>query len=317
MLATALDRLGLIDEYQASSLQPRIAGHGPTLYQSGLPEHATPGTRLGDAAPQRRGGHALPARLTRRRLFRLRPSPSNGSRPDLSRPPTAARPARIACGSTSTMNELLPSLPRLTAFLAAAFVLAVTPGPGVVYIVTRTLSQGRACGLASVAGVALGNFFNAAAASIGMAALLAASGSAFEVVKYAGAAYLCYLGFRALRSGPSRATEVAAASSHWQVLGQGFVVALLNPKTTLFFAAFLPQFMEPTAAPMPQALALGAIFVATAAVSDSGYVLLASALSPALRSARGTLGIGRYFAATVFFALGIYAAVSGLRPGRA
>lgn len=215
------------------------------------------------------------------------------------------------------MNELLPSLPRLTAFLAAAFVLAVTPGPGVVYIVTRTLSQGRACGLASVAGVALGNFGNAAAASIGMAALLAASSSAFEIVKYAGAAYLCYLGVRALRSKPSGAPEVAAASGHWQVLGQGFVVALLNPKTTLFFAAFLPQFMEPTAVPMLQALALGAIFVATAAVTDSGYVLLSAALSPALRTSRSALGYGRYVAAAVYFALGIYAALSASRPSRA
>lgn len=215
------------------------------------------------------------------------------------------------------MNDLLPSLPRLTAFLAAAFVLAVTPGPGVVYIVTRTLSQGRACGLASVAGVALGNFGNAAAASIGMAALLAASSSAFEIVKYAGAAYLCYLGFRALRSKPSGAPDVAAASGHWQVLGQGFVVALLNPKTTLFFAAFLPQFMEPTAVPMLQALALGAIFVATAAVTDSGYVLLAAALSPALRTSRSALGYGRYVAAAVYFALGIYAALSASRPSRA
>lgn len=215
------------------------------------------------------------------------------------------------------MIELLPSLPLLSAFLAAALVLAVTPGPGVVYIVTRTLAQGRACGLASVAGVALGNFGNAAAASIGLAALLAASATAFDVVRYAGAAYLCYLGVRALGSKTSEPPDEASPSGKWRVLGQGFVVALLNPKTTLFFAAFLPQFMEPTAAPVLQALTLGTVFVAVAAASDSGYVLLASALSPALRASRRAIGIGQYASAAVYFALGLYAAVSGARPGKA
>lgn len=213
------------------------------------------------------------------------------------------------------MNELLPSRPLLLAFLAAACVLALTPGPGVVYIVTRTLTQGRARGLACVAGVALGNFANAAAAAIGMAALLASSSLAFELVKYAGAAYLCYLGIHALRSESSEAPLITATSGNFQVLGQGFLVAVLNPKTTLFFAAFLPQFMQPTAAPMVQALTLSAIFVAVAAASDCGYVLLASALSPALRTSRGAVGFGRYVCAAVYFALGLYAALSGSRSG--
>jgi hypothetical protein len=85
----------------------------------------------------------------------------------------------------------------------------------------------------------------------------------------------------------------------------------------LFFAAFLPQFMQPTAAPVLQALALGTVFVAVAAASDSGYVLLASALSPALRASRGAIGVGQYVPAAVYFALGVYAALSGARPGRA
>jgi len=216
-----------------------------------------------------------------------------------------------------TMNEILPSLPVLLVFLAATVVLAVTPGPGVVYIVTRTLAQGRACGLASVAGVALGNFGNATAASVGLAALLATSATAFEWVQYAGAAYLCYLGVQALRSQPPGTPGQTAASSKLQVLGQGFLVALLNPKTTLFFAAFLPQFMQPTTAPVLQALVLSTIFVVVAAASDAGYVLLASVLSPALRASRRSAGLGRYVAATVYFALGIYAALSGSRPGKA
>jgi threonine/homoserine/homoserine lactone efflux protein len=214
------------------------------------------------------------------------------------------------------VNELLSSLPLLLAFLLAAFVLAITPGPGVLYIVTRTLAQGRASGLASVAGVALGNLANAAAASIGLAALLAASTAAFEAVKYAGAAYLCYLGIQALRSKPSGTSSEQLLSNRWRALGHGFVVAALNPKTTLFFAAFLPQFMQPTSAPVLQALTLGATFVVVAAATDSGYVLLASALSPALRTSQSTLRRGSYIAAAVYLGLGIYAALSGSKPGK-
>jgi threonine/homoserine/homoserine lactone efflux protein len=216
----------------------------------------------------------------------------------------------------NTMTELLPPLPLLLAFLAAAVVLAITPGPGVVYVVTRTLANGRSSGLASVAGVALGNLGNAAAASIGLAALLATSAAAFDVLRFAGAAYLCYLGVQALRSPPVQQSNALAPSSHGRVLGQGFLVALLNPKTTLFFAAFLPQFMVPTAAPVWQALALGAIFVFIAALTDTGYVLLASVLAPALRASKGATSLGRFGSALVYFALGIYAAFSGSRPAK-
>jgi threonine/homoserine/homoserine lactone efflux protein len=215
------------------------------------------------------------------------------------------------------MNTLLPSLPLLAAFLAAAFVLAVTPGPGVLYVVTRTLSQGRASGFASVAGVAIGNLGNAAAASVGLAALLASSATLFEVLRYAGAAYLFYLGVQALRRGSAATSSSATQASHWQVLRQGTLVALLNPKTTLFFAAFLPQFMQPTSAPVLQALALGSIFVGLAAVSDCTYVLAAAAIYPALQASPKGIGLGRYAAALVYFLLSIYAAVAGSRPGKA
>lgn len=212
------------------------------------------------------------------------------------------------------MTDLLPSTPLLLAFLAAAFVLAVTPGPGVVYVVTRTLAQGRACGLSSVAGVALGNFANAAVASLGLAAVLATSAAAFDAVRYAGAAYLCHLGVQALRAQPSAAAGEAAPSGNWRAMGQGFVVALLNPKTALFFAALLPQFMQPSAVPVAQALALGAVFVAVAAASDAAYVMLAAAVAPKLRAAGGAAMVGRWTTAAVYVALGVYAAVSGSSP---
>lgn len=178
------------------------------------------------------------------------------------------------------MMDILPPWPLLTAFLVASFVLAVTPGPGVLYIVTRSVSQGQTSGLASVAGVALGNFLNAVGAAIGLAALLALSSATFLVVKYAGAAYLVYLGVKAIHSRSTHGESVIAGRANLlPVFRDGFIVALLNPKTALFFAAFLPQFMNPEAAPMLQSVALGALFVAIAAVTDTAYVAAASSIA--------------------------------------
>lgn len=194
--------------------------------------------------------------------------------------------------------------------------LAVTPGPGVLYIVTRTLSQGRAAGLASAAGVALGNLANAVAASLGLAVLLAASSLAFSVLKLAGAAYLVWLGIQMLRRPATDAAGAPPADAPARIFRQGFVVALLNPKTTLFFAAFLPQFIDPAAAAGPQALALSVLFVGIAALTDSAYALLARAVMPLLRRGGGEARWGRLAAAAVYFALGLYAALTGTRPSR-
>src|SRR5690242_17735750 len=140
------------------------------------------------------------------------------------------------------MDALFPPLPLLGAFLAASLVLAVTPGPAVFYIVTRSVTQGRISGLASVAGVALGNLGNAIGASLGLAALFAISSLAFTVVKYLGALYLVYLGVQALRRPRSEGNAATVdaqlpASALRRIFADGFVVALLNPKTALFFAA--------------------------------------------------------------------------------
>lgn len=206
---------------------------------------------------------------------------------------------------------LVPTGTALCAFLAATLVLALTPGPGVVFIVTRTLAQGRAAGLASVAGVALGNLTNAVGASIGLAALFAASSLAFTVVRWAGAAYLVWLGIQALRQPAAVADAAAPARATPRTLFRdGFFVALLNPKTTLFFAAFIPQFLRPDGSQAAQALTLSILFVAIAAVTDSGYALLAGWMKPLLRS---TAGKGRYLSALVYFALGLYAAFGGSR----
>lgn len=205
----------------------------------------------------------------------------------------------------------------LLAFLAASVVLAVTPGPGVIYIVTRTLAQGRAAGVGSIAGVACGNFVNALGASLGLAALFAVSSLAFMLVKYAGAAYLIYLGVKMLRGAPrvedSRALTPAPVG---RLFREGVLVALLNPKTTIFFAAFLPQFMHPGMPALPQAVMLGAIFVVVAATSDLGYVLLATALAPRFARAGAAPGWGRYASGGALIALGVASAMAGQRSAR-
>ena len=196
--------------------------------------------------------------------------------------------------------------------------VAVTPGPGVLYIVTRSLVQGRRFGLTSVAGVALGNLGNALAAAFGLAALFAVSSLAFSLVKFAGALYLVYLGLQMLRASPAVpvATEaLPSAIPLRRIFRDGFVVALLNPKTTLFFAAFLPQFLSGGAAPMAQSVLLGALFVGIAAVTDSLYALAAGAVAPLLRG-QGMRRVGRALGGGMFIGLGLLAAFAGSRASK-
>jgi threonine/homoserine/homoserine lactone efflux protein len=194
-----------------------------------------------------------------------------------------------------------------SAFLIASFILAVTPGPGVLYIVTRSLTQGRRFGLASVVGVALGNLGNAVGASIGLAAVFAVSAVAFIVVKYLGAVYLLYLGVQAIRAPRiGEATAAPAPASLGRIFRDGFVVALLNPKTAVFFAAFLPQFMNAQTPAIVQSVTLGSIFVAIAALTDTAYALAAGALAPALVRARGVRAAGRYVTGGAFVGLAVY-----------
>ncbi|HUN94228.1 MAG TPA: LysE family translocator [Burkholderiaceae bacterium] len=209
----------------------------------------------------------------------------------------------------------LPSWPLLAAFLAASLVLAVTPGPGVFYIVTRTLAQGRRAGLASVGGVAAGNLANGIAAIAGLAAVFAVSAFAFTVVKFAGAAYLIILGVRALRHADAAPPPARFdRSPPWKILRDGFFVALLNPKTAIFFAAFLPQFIPPGADPGRQGIALAAIFVALAATTDCAYALAASRIAPRLLAWRGARRAGRLLTATAFIGLGVFTAAGSHRP---
>jgi threonine/homoserine/homoserine lactone efflux protein len=193
----------------------------------------------------------------------------------------------------------------------------VTPGPGVVYIVSRTLAQGRGAGLASVGGVAAGNLCNAVGAALGLAALFAVSSLAFTVVKFAGAAYLVTLGIKALRRPPRGVPGAAfAAPRKGRIARDGFLVALLNPKTALFFAAFLPQFMDGASPAALQGALLGVVFVAIAAATDSAWVLAAHVASARLGTTNRFEALGRWAQAATYFGLGLFTAATGSRTGR-
>jgi len=173
--------------------------------------------------------------------------------------------------------DLLTS-PLLGLFLLAAFALAITPGPGIAYVLARTVSGGRADGLASTAGTALGGMVHVVAAAAGLSALLMQSAGAFTVLRWLGAAYLVYLGIRTLLA---RAEPLAAAPLRsrgaWRAFGEGVVVEALNVKTAIFFLAFLPQFVDPVLPPVQQFVVLGAICVMFNTAVDVAVVFGASA----------------------------------------
>jgi threonine/homoserine/homoserine lactone efflux protein len=210
---------------------------------------------------------------------------------------------------------------KLALFLAATVALVVTPGPVVLYVVARSMSQGTRAGLASVLGAELGNAVHVAAAALGLAALLASSALAFSLVKYLGAAYLIALGVRKLIGrevrGPQGSREPPPQPLR-ALFGQGILVAVLNPKTALFFLAFLPQFVDPRrGSPTAQILSLGAIMVAVAVVSDSAYALLAGSVGQWLWRNPRFVRSERYVGGSVYIGLGALAALSGAGRGAA
>ena len=189
----------------------------------------------------------------------------------------------------------------------------VVPGPNLIYIVTRGASQGRRAGLASALGVETGTLIHIAAAALGLSALLASSATAFEFVRYAGAAYLLYLGVRTLRSRNGSRPEVGGAPEPalGRAYAEGVLVNVLNPKVALFFLAFLPQFVDPgRGATTVQVLVLGAVFFAIALTLDLLYVLAASLLGARLGSRPDLL---RRVSGGVYIALAAAAVAGGRR----
>ena len=207
----------------------------------------------------------------------------------------------------------MPDPSRLAFFVGAALALLFVPGPAVLYVVTQSISQGRRAGIASVAGITTGTLVHIAAATAGLSALLASSALAFDVVKYLGAAYLIVVGIRRLagleRTDP--AVAVTSARSLGRLYRQGIVVNVLNPKTALFFLAFLPQFVDPArGTAWVQILALGLLFATLGFLSDSTWALVAGTLGERLRRSTRFPVVQRYFSGAVFVGLGAVAAFS-------
>ena len=202
---------------------------------------------------------------------------------------------------------------RLTFFMGAALALLLIPGPAVLYITARSANQGHMAGIISVLAIETANFLQAIAAALGLSAILLSSALAFDVVKYLGAAYLIYLGIRKLLvSEEETGNGAIKPESLSRIYWQGLVVNLLNPKTALFFFAFLPQFVDPDKGNVTeQTLLLGALFVGMAIITDSMYALLASSLAGKLRGSRHFQKGQRYFAGLVYVGLGITTALTG------
>ena len=209
-------------------------------------------------------------------------------------------------------RPVVPDASRLALFVGAALALLAVPGPAVVYIVTQSIGHGRRAGLASTAGIFTGTLVHVGAATIGLSALLASSATAFNVVKYAGAAYLAYVGLRRLLGRePEPAAEAPRARSHLALYRQGVIVNVLNPKTALFFLAFLPQFVDPSRGPAAlQILFLGLLFAVLGFLSDGTYALVAGTFGEWLRRSRGYLRLQRYVSGVIFVGLGAVAATA-------
>jgi threonine/homoserine/homoserine lactone efflux protein len=206
---------------------------------------------------------------------------------------------------------VLPDPGRFAVFALASLALAVVPGPAVLYIVAQSIHGGRRAGAVSALGVASGGMVHVLAAVIGLSALLAASAEAFTAVKILGAVYLVWLGIRTLLSADDRIGGRVAERTLARTYRQGVVVNVLNPKTALFFLAFLPQFVDPHASTRGQLALLGAIFVVIALSSDLVWALVAGTAGAVLRRSRAFLRVQRYVSGTIFVALGGLAATAG------
>jgi threonine/homoserine/homoserine lactone efflux protein len=208
---------------------------------------------------------------------------------------------------------VIPAPDRLAVFVVAALALLVVPGPAVLYIVARSIHQGRRAGLVSVLGIHVGTLVHIAAATVGLSALIVSSAVAFTAVKIAGAVYLVGLGLWTLFSRGSE-TDVALGGERnlRRAFAQGIVVNVLNPKTALFFLAFLPQFIDPDAPhPALQIAFLGVLFALLGLVTDSLWALAAGTAGGLLRSSRRFVRTQRYVTGSVYIGLGVATALAG------
>ncbi len=205
----------------------------------------------------------------------------------------------------------MPDLNSLISFAVASVALLVIPGPAVIYIVNRSVADGRQIGLAAVVGLELGTFMHVLAATVGLSAILATSENAFNVVKYLGASYLVLIGLRTLTRKPEAISTSASSMTQSQAFRQGFIINMLNPKVALFFLSFLPQFIDPNiSSNARQSLILGSVFVLCGFVIDGVYALTASSLREVLVKGKALPFIQQYVAGVVFVLLGAAAALA-------
>ena len=202
----------------------------------------------------------------------------------------------------------MPSGHAFAVFIPAALVLLAIPGPAVLYIITTSVEGGRRNGLLSVAGVHLGSIVHITAAVLGLSALIVSSAIAFSAVKYVGAAYLVYVGIRKFFEKDDPAdTAARPPRSGRRVFTQGVVVNVLNPKTALFFLAFLPQFVDPDRPVWTQTIVLGLCWVVLGLLSDGAYALAGGTIGSFIRRRRRTV---RYASGGIYIGLGAVAASS-------
>ena len=208
-------------------------------------------------------------------------------------------------------SDCVPNLSDIIAFAIASIALLVIPGPAVIYVLNRSVADGRNTALAGVAGLEIGNFMHVIAATLGLSAIIAASATAFSTVKWAGALYLVFIGIRTLLTRPSPPDSRSTSATNRKAFTQGIVVNTLNPKVALFFLSYLPQFIDPDrGSPALQSFVLGSIFVVLGCCSDATYALTASALRDRLLTGRALPFVQRYVAGSVFVALGVVASTA-------
>lgn len=213
---------------------------------------------------------------------------------------------------------MIPEAPAVGLFAVAALALLLVPGPAVLYVVARSMHEGRRAGLASVVGIHVGTLVHITAATLGLSALIVSSAVAFTAVKVAGAVYLVGLGLWTLFSRRAE-PEVALGGQRnlRRAFAQGIVVNVLNPKTALFFLAFLPQFVDPSAShPAVQIAFLGLLFALLGLVTDSIWALAAGAAGGVLRRSRRFLRTQRYVTGSVYLGLGVATAFAGRVDGK-
>jgi threonine/homoserine/homoserine lactone efflux protein len=205
----------------------------------------------------------------------------------------------------------MPSLSTYALFIATALVLLAIPGPAVLYVVGRSIDQGRTAGLASVLGITTGTIVHITAATVGLSSLVLASRVAFDAVRYAGAAYLVLLGVRRLLTrGGEEAAAGRAPRTLRRLYTQGFVVNLLNPKTIVFVFAFIPQFVDVGAGHVwLQIFLLGLTFAGLGLASDSLYAIVAGTVADRLRGTPLVARVERWFGGSVLIGLGVAAAL--------